>query len=422
MRSINYLLLIVCSVSIGYAQDRTAMNRHKLYDTTRVEDFQKIKRRRLTADIDSTGITMRAWGDECYFKVNLLDRMLVNANFYTTGNRNGHPYMLYGNDNFRFRMYINKADNFEFDAIIRNKSPKGRYRIPFNIQTKGLRFFYQDPDSILVNPNWHAPDSVIGSYAVYNAENKWNETEIRGADTTYNIYGSGKAFHIYRPKVWDNDGDTVWGEIEIDADRGMMWVGADSAWMANATYPVTLDPSFGRETMGASSQTITNYRHYALWAINTETPGAGTITSADLYCWVTENTGTNQAVVHCYEKDATVATSDLLSSSSTITVTNLEPDSAWNSLSMSGTLVTATEYLVDIQGYNSGSGNLRIAGDDVGWGDIKAWTDADFTAPATMTDFGSQSNFAPTVRINYTTGGGSDPQPTRRRKILLGES
>lgn len=52
--------------------------------------------------------------------------MLINANFYETGTYNNAPYMRYGNDNFRFRMYINDGGNFEFDAKILNKSSKGR--------------------------------------------------------------------------------------------------------------------------------------------------------------------------------------------------------------------------------------------------------------------------------------------------------
>jgi hypothetical protein len=58
--------------------------------------------------------------------------------------------------------------------------------------------------------------------------------------------------------VWDNAGDTVWGIIEIDTVLGRMAIGVDSTWMANANYPVTIDPTFGRTDVAASNKTLSN--------------------------------------------------------------------------------------------------------------------------------------------------------------------
>lgn len=250
MKIVIAVFLLAGSV---FGQDGPRINRHKFYDTTPQEDFQKINRRRLTIDVDSTGIAMYAWGDECYFKINLLDRMLINADFYEQGERNGRPYIKYGNSRYRFRMYVNQGGNFEFDAIIRS-NPNNRWRIPFNIETQGLRFSYQDTLSDIEKADGAIrPDSVVGSYAVYHASQKGN---FNRADGTVDNYGTGKAFHIFRPLVWNSIGDTVYGFIEINEARTRMAIGVDSTWIAeqdSAAYPIFIDPTFGITSIGGTN-------------------------------------------------------------------------------------------------------------------------------------------------------------------------
>ncbi len=247
--------LLLSSVT-ALGQNRTRIHRHKLYDTldvrnTTPEMRRKVRNRRLTVDIDSSGIAMYAWGNECYFKINLLDRMLINANFYEQGMRNGHPYVKYGNNRFRFRMFINQAGSFEFDAIIRSKSPNGRYKIPFNIDSRNLSFYYQDTlTQAQLEEGFYRPDSVVGSYAVYHSSKRGNHIYPGGVERNY---GTGKAFHVYRPKVWDAAGDTIWGFVEIDTIIDRAWIGVDSTWKANAVHPVTIDPVIGNTIVGGTA-------------------------------------------------------------------------------------------------------------------------------------------------------------------------
>lgn len=263
-----WLLVLIFTIvvsSTALAQSGSLIHRHRQYDTTLSENkpanWQKHKRRRLTTAIDSTGIFMTAWDDDCWLKIKLRNKADV-MDHYTSGMRNGYPYVKYGNDKYRYRMYMTKGGSFEFDAIIRSKPANGQYFFPFDIQTRGLSFYYQPeltPEEIALGAE--RPDSVIGSYAVYRSDDK--RGNYKRADGSTQNYTTGKVFHIYTPKAWDSVGDTVWGVIEIDTLLGRMKIGVDSTWMANATYPVTIDPQFGNMTAGASGQSLPGL-HFAV--------------------------------------------------------------------------------------------------------------------------------------------------------------
>lgn len=252
------LVLFACPV---IAQDRTRILQYRHYDTTVAENQQanwtKYKNRRLNTHIDSTGIFVSAWGDNCWLKIKLRNHT-DNMDHYQTGTYNGYPYVKYGNDKYRYRMYMTKGGAFEFDAIIRARPISGRYFFPFDIRSQGLRFSYQ-PELMAeeISMGAERPDSVVGSYAVYRSDGV--RGVIKYADGSVNRYGTGKVCHIYTPKVWDASGDTIWGFIEIDTILQRMRIGADSTWMANATYPVTIDPQFGNTDIGASTLGLSGY-------------------------------------------------------------------------------------------------------------------------------------------------------------------
>ncbi len=408
--------LLLCLLPVmAAAQDGLHVNRHKFYDTTRVEDFQKIKRRRLTADVDSTGIALYAWGNECYLKINLLDRMLINVNFYEQGTRNGRPYIKYGNNRYRFRMYINKGGNFEFDAIIRSRSANGRYRIPFNIDTKGLRITYQpELTAEEIAMNAVRPDSVVGSYSIYRIAGGNNHIDPSTGAGVY--YGTGKMGHLYRPRAWDAAGDTVWGFVEFNKALTRMAIGVDSTWMANAVYPVTIDPTLGKTASGASATAINDYEHNIQYNF-TATPGAGTITTAHAYTYVTSGGSTEEWVVHVYtDPDAgDCTTTDFLATSSTRTVTNTNTDTLLN-IGMSGTLAAATAYVVVWQGHTS-DGRLRYRYDAAGFAEECELADTDLVGPSDMTGCGCASSQDHSTYITYTAdGAAADISYVRRIK------
>jgi len=237
------------------AQDGPRIVRHRLYDYT--QDDTRDYRRRLTMDVDSTGLTLSAWGDECGMTINLLERMAINATVYRQGERNGVPYVLYGNDQYRFRMYESPSGGFEFDLILLKPPPNGRYMFPLNIQTWGVRFEYQRQLTQREIANGDVmPDDIVGSYAVYKTGD--NIVSIIDGVTKFG-FGGAKVTHIKCPSAWTAAGDTTKGVMVIRADLGRMWIGVDSTWLANvplSDYPVDVDPNFGIEAVGASGMGV----------------------------------------------------------------------------------------------------------------------------------------------------------------------
>jgi hypothetical protein len=145
----------------------------------------------------------------------------------------------------------------------------------FNIATENLDFFYQPElteEEILDNAN--RPPEVVGSYAVYHSSKANNE------------YKAGKAFHIYRPKVWDSAGKTIWGVLNVDTKSGILSIAVDQKFIDTAVYPVFVDPTFGYETTGKSTVGLSNQIRGTLFTC----PESGTATSVAFYL---DNNGGN---------------------------------------------------------------------------------------------------------------------------------
>lgn len=121
------------------------------------------------------------------------------------------------------------------------------------------------------------PDNVVGSYAVYHK----TKANHKIGDTNY---GTGKAFHIYRPKAIDANGNEVWAELKyepkvfeisikayIDYDgseipahtvqetKQVLSVVVPQDFLDKATYPVRVDPTFGYTTGGGSASSNNNF-------------------------------------------------------------------------------------------------------------------------------------------------------------------
>ena len=142
----------------------------------------------------------------------------------------------------------NRLGGFEFEIVLKKKPPTGR--IMLEIETRGLEYYYQPP----LTPEEIAegavrPDNVVGSYAVYHSARGGIHQSRADADK----YRCGKAFHIYRPKIIDAGGDWVWAGLDIDQKAGTLTITIDPAWLDKTAYPVVVDPSFGYESVGATS-------------------------------------------------------------------------------------------------------------------------------------------------------------------------
>lgn len=115
------------------------------------------------------------------------------------------------------------------------------------------------------------PDDVVGSYAVFD-------------------HFGNKVFHVYRPFLVDALGNKMWATLSYDVVTHELKVSEPPSWMASAAYPVVLDPTFGKTSVGASSDNLpANY-----WtAVGTYTAASSdTVNSVSVYV----NTGTANGV------------------------------------------------------------------------------------------------------------------------------
>jgi hypothetical protein len=174
-----------------------------------------------------------------------------------------------------------KSGSLEWDEIFATAAdlPKEPYVAYDVTNPPGLTFHYQPeltPKEIAEGA-YRAPN-IVGSYAVY-----WPQSgRILRPDGTERInYETGKFCHIPRPEWIDAAGNRLWGEQAIDA--GQLRIAVPTLWlgMAERQWPVTLDPTFGYESIGA---TLLNYSANYIFAHGPHTlPSAGTADSVSVY-------------------------------------------------------------------------------------------------------------------------------------------
>jgi len=133
-------------------------------------------------------------------------------------------------------------------------------KIILNIETKNLVFYYQPPlhpehPTYILNEKGEIveirPPEVVGSYAVYYK----NISNYHSSKERAEKYKTGKAFHIYRPKLIDAIGKEAWADIEILNNQLIIKI--PRTFLETAVYPITVDPTFGYEQIGATSSTDT---------------------------------------------------------------------------------------------------------------------------------------------------------------------
>ena len=138
---------------------------------------------------------------------------------------------------------------YEIEVLLKEKPDTN----VFNFEIDGaqdLDFFYQGEltqDEIAEGVN--RPENVIGSYAVYHK----TKANHRVGSTNY---ATGKAYHIYRPKAIDANGQEMWGTLSYS--NGTLSVEVPQGFLDTAVYPVTIDPTFGYTSAGASNQAQTS--------------------------------------------------------------------------------------------------------------------------------------------------------------------
>lgn len=174
--------------------------------------------------------------------------------------------------------------------------------IEFNLNIKGLNFFYQPSlteefqngyndkfqkdivvtetqvkdlaGNILVN----RPENIVGSYAVYTSENKINYVGGK-------LYRTGQVGMIYRPKIIDLAGAEIWGVLNIDVKVGILTVTIPQNFLDNAVYPIrhAAGLTIGYTTVGGTGQVWGS--NSALGSlVSTEVVANGTVDSISILC------------------------------------------------------------------------------------------------------------------------------------------
>lgn len=192
-------------------------------------------------------IKVKKWDNEVNLSVRLKDDDPEVPSIRTRGNviewvkskREAHFYDIDPNQDF-------EDGGVEFEVVL-NEKPESNV-VEFTIETKGLDFFYQpELTEKEVEDGCVRPENVVGSYAVYHKTKKNNKIGGR-------YYKTGKAFHIYRPKIIDKSNNWVWGELNIDEANGLLTITIPQSFLDDASYPVVVDPTFGYTSGGASDQ------------------------------------------------------------------------------------------------------------------------------------------------------------------------
>ena len=395
------------------AQKQIITKGHKFYDTKKIEDHNKYKRRRLTVDVDSTGFVMDAWGGECFMKVDLKKSKKVkpkgSTNLLSTATIESES----------FEMYINENGSFEFDITINEKSADGKYRFGFPFESEELTFYYQPEltEQEKGSPYFmERPDSVVGSYAVYHSSKR---DDYIHADGTEERYGTGKVFHIFPAKAWDSFADTVKPKIEIDTLIDSIYVSVDSTWLANAVYPVTIDPEFGNNSSGTSvSSQPAPYNVNAIVGNGyTYTASAGDVVT-EIHVHAYTYGGDQTLSVGLYEMGLSNP-DDVALTDEVITVTDHASPGSDNSLTgLSFSMTSGTEYAI---AYGFGDGTVRISYDsgtkNLSYDDTQPYPATTFDA--TWNQSGTE-NILPALWVVYTESSGAVQSP-RRRKYLQGD-
>jgi hypothetical protein len=228
-----------------------------------------------TAEFDPV-LEVSAWDGECCLRVDLAsDELASESADLTMSERNGQACTRFATADRDHELYLRDDGNFEWNIVLKKRPV--RNSITYSIKSRGLHFVYQPPlgdDSIdyeldtfgdsVVAGHLYRPDSVAGSYAVYHASRRGNRRSISGVDTLVEAYGTGKAFHIYRPRASDASKPplSAWCDLDIDTVGGRLTLTVSEEFLRTAVYPVTVDPTIGKQTTGASTWLISsaNYR------------------------------------------------------------------------------------------------------------------------------------------------------------------
>jgi hypothetical protein len=156
----------------------------------------------------------------------------------TDDTRNGMPEVNVGKgrveyvaNKYKTVMY-DDDEGFNFETELLEKPTTNV--LTFTVNIKSLVAYYQPPlTQEEIDQGAERPDNVVGSYAVYH-DTKGGMNDADGME-----YKVGKAFHLYRMKAVDANGEEVWCDYNTNLqETSVLEVTIPQDFLDQATYPV----------------------------------------------------------------------------------------------------------------------------------------------------------------------------------------
>lgn len=331
----------------------------------------------------------------------------------------------------------NKEGEMKIDFILNEKPSTNRFCQTIE-GAEHYKWSYQEPLTPKEQEELSIfqPENVAGSYAVYHktlanqknvlltekelAEVDLNQKVADGeiATTTYKgeeryvwvgtNYETGKAFHVYRPQVWEvnnKEATTEWAELSYE--NGELCVTAPQDFLNSATYPVRVDPTFGYTSAGATSDSGGTIEATTVGKV--ANPGEdGSITS--LHAAIMFNTSNHDSGIAVYNR----STEALLSPQSDNRPGGTNDADTFITYSITGSISVSNQDYALVAHADSATGAAWVSYDSGGSsGNSVTWNPA-YNYPT----WDSFANFSNTTNIysiyaTYTAdaGGGESPTP-----------
>lgn len=210
---------------------------------------------------DARHLSLSRWNAEIQLDV----RLLRDESGFLSANQRGCQW---SNGVLSARSYVqpptteNPEGSCEFDLVLHRRPLTNIFR--FKLTTKNLEFLKQPvfPNRYSNGMTWvengyggirTQAARVGGSYAVYHSS-----CPINWVGGT--LYGCGKAFHIFRPRVVDSAGHQVWADLHVDVKNGILQVVLPWEFLNTAVYPIqkAAGLEFGYHTIGAGGDSNDN--------------------------------------------------------------------------------------------------------------------------------------------------------------------
>ncbi len=185
-----------------------------------------------------------------------------------------------------------RVDGFEFEVIFDKKPASNEVALSTNLP-KNVSAYYQaeiDFDT-QYKTKMLRRHSVFKSLAIYHDAKRDND------------YQTGKITHIYRPIAHDANGHSVFCDFKelegmkdgqrYDLSKGLT-IKLPQDFIDSATYPVTVDPTFGYSTAGASSQSLLD----TILATQQAPTSSGNLTSVSYYATTAGGSANDEGAVY----------------------------------------------------------------------------------------------------------------------------